>query len=68
MPLIQINADLKRVAEALEKIRDLLKIAVGPPPELNIERSDLEDLHVLTYEGVKEDDEWGNYGPRTNYR
>lgn len=52
MAFIEIRADLKRVAEALEKIVYLLERLVYPPApaDIRVEQATLEDLHVVTPE------------------
>lgn len=71
MPLIQINADLKRVAEALERIADLLQQVLPPPQTQASDPVTEKDFHEVRYEthfGKTEEDIWESYGPRTNYR
>ena len=67
MALIQITADLSRVAKALEKIADLLDELLHPAVE-QIEPSTEED--VGTYVAVEAKDGrtiWNAYNPRRDY-
>jgi hypothetical protein len=70
MALIEIRADLSRVAKALERMVELLE-KMAPPTmyDPNLLPSTEEDFHVISYE-VKppgDDDIWTTYGPRRNY-
>lgn len=66
MPLLVINADMKRVAEALEKIAELLELAIRPPAPEEVTPSTLEDLHEYSFDAQPPDEEdlWMTYGPR----
>jgi len=68
MALIQINADLRRVTETLEKIANLLELAIRPPPEEPGAPSDLEDLYSYELKKKTLEGEWQSYGPRSNYK
>src|SRR5215471_11671633 len=52
MKLLEIQVDLSRVADALERIVFLLEKLVFPPPpaDLKIAQATLDDLHVVTPE------------------
>lgn len=71
MALIQITADLTRVAKALERIAEKLDQMFPEPEEEIIEPSTEKDLHVVSYkESTFEpdpDDLWKEYAPRRNY-
>jgi len=68
MALIQITADLSKVAKALERIAKALERAI-PEIEDNSDPSTEKDIHTINYEIVPpgEDDLWTNYAPRRNY-
>jgi len=68
MALIEIRADLSRVAKALERIAKVLERAV-PEPNKDVEPSTEEDFHQVGYalNPMKEDELWTLYGPRRNY-
>jgi hypothetical protein len=67
MALIQINADMKRVAEALEEIRDLLRQAFNPQPIEDFEPSTMEDLYNVDDGTSYGQTDVERYGPRSNY-
>jgi hypothetical protein len=50
MTILEVHADLGRVAKALERIADLLhRLAYPPPPaEIKVQQATLEDLHIVT--------------------
>lgn len=66
MALIEITADLSRVAKALEDIRDLLK-RIHPDPEDIL--MDLAEKPVEVDEKLRKppDEAWRDYAPRVNY-
>lgn len=65
MALIQITADLSRVAKALERIAIVLERLSPPPSEEPIEPSTEEDITQIVDNSYTE--EWSNYAPRRNY-
>lgn len=66
MALINIVADLSRVAKALEDIRDLLKRIHPDPEDIPME---LLDKPSEVDEKLRKppDEAWRDYAPRTNY-
>lgn len=69
MALIEIRADLSRVAKALEKIAELLERIV-PPEAPSFDPSTDEDVYQIPSFDIRppgEDDLWMTYGPRRNY-
>lgn len=54
MTLLELHADVGRVADALEKIVFLLEKLVFPPPlgDVKVEQATLDDLHIVTEEDV----------------
>ena len=66
MALIQITADLSRVAKALEKIADLLDELLHPTVE-RIEPSTEEDVSTYVVEAKDGRTIWNAYNPRRDY-
>lgn len=54
MTLLELNADMGRVADALEKLVFLLERLVFPPPPANlkVQQATLDDLHMPTEEST----------------
>lgn len=67
MALIQIVADLSRVAKALEDIRDLLK-RIHPDPEDIAMELVTKDPEVDEKLRKPPDEAWRDYAPRLNYQ
>lgn len=68
--MIQITADLSKVAKALERIAKVLERVFPDQTENSLEPSTEDDVQVISYEGIFQpnpEDAWRDYGPRRNY-
>lgn len=67
MPMLVINADLKRVAEALERIADVVEKLV-PQQTFDPSKLDMATIDYVAGDPPPKEDLWRDYGPRNDYR